>query len=122
VVYFEAVSDLLEKASSHRSPFDDALFKTVAFEYEREVRFLTHGDFLVQFEPEWTHVSLPIEPSILIESVTVDPRADNWCVNTIARYCERIGLAVKPVKSSPYESDRHLKLGLVKRWVKVNDQ
>jgi hypothetical protein len=121
VIYFETVSNLLEKASSHKSPFDDALFKRIAFEHEREVRFLTHGDFLDQFEPEWTYVSLPVDPSIFIESITIDPRADDWYVDTIARYCERIGLAAKPIKSSLYESDPHLKLGLVKQYVKVND-
>jgi hypothetical protein len=122
VVYFETVSDLLEKTSSHKSPFDEALFKRIAFEHEREVRFLTHGDFLNRIDPKLTHISLPVDPSIFIESVTIDPRADDWHVDTIVRYCERIGLDVKPVKSSLYESDPHLKLGLVRQWVKVSDK
>lgn len=121
VVYFETISDLIKKASSPKSPFDDALFKRIAFIHEREVRFLTHGDFLDQFKPKWTQISLPVDPSTFIESVTIDPRSDDWYVDTIARYCERIGLAVKPVKSSLYESDPHLKIGLVKKWVPVED-
>ena len=124
VMYFQTISDLLEKvkAASHKSPFDDALYKRIAFDHEREVRFLAHGDYLCEFEPEWTHVSLPVDPSMFIEGVTIDPRADDWYVNAITGYCERLGLAVKPVKSSLYESEPHLRLGLARKWTVVKDE
>lgn len=119
VVYFESVADLLEKASVTKGPWADALFKRAAFDHENEVRFLTHGDFLTEYEPHWTHVSLPVDPTIFIETVTIDPRADDWYVNAITSYCRRIGLTVNPVRSTLYEPEPHLKLGIAQKWVKV---
>jgi hypothetical protein len=121
VVYFETIDDLLEKSSAHESLFRDALFKRSAFDHECEVRALIHGDFIDQFDARSTHVNLPLDPSEFIEGIFIDPRADDWFINAIKKYCERIGLAVQPIKSSLYETDPHLKLGLAKRWVPVND-
>ena len=64
--------------------------------------------------------SLPMKPSAFIEGVTIDPRAGEWYVDTITKYCERNDLGIKPVRSSLYESDPQSKLGLVKRYVKVD--
>ncbi len=120
VTYFERIEDILEKAKSNRSPFSDALFKRSAFEHEREVRFLTHRDFLDEYKREQSHISLPVNPSEFIEGVTIDPRADDWYVETITKYCERIGLGTRPIKSSLYETDPQLKVGLVRQWVPVD--
>jgi hypothetical protein len=120
VTYFKHIEDILEKAQLDTSPFGDALFKRSAFDHEREVRFLTHGDFLDKFNREQSHVSLPVNPSEFIEGVTIDPRADEWYVETISKYCERIGLGIKPIKSSLYEADPQLKVGWFRQWKPVD--
>lgn len=120
VVYFETVADLLEKnKGSKRSPFHNALHKRSAFDHEQEVRLLTHGHWLAQFDPEQMHIALPVDLSKFIEGVTLDPRAEDWYVNTIERYCERVDLSVKPVRSRLYDTNPHLKVGLVQRYVPV---
>lgn len=117
VTYFEGIADLLEKSKSSRKKraYDFALYKRAAFSHESEVRFLTHAQHL-RIRP--THISIPIDPPTFIEGVTIDPRAADWYVDAIAKYCERVGLVV-PVKSSLYEPDPHLKTGLTQRWVPV---
>jgi hypothetical protein len=120
VTYFERIEDILEKAKSNWSPFSDALFKRSAFDHEHEVRFLTHRDFLDDDKEEKSHVNLPVNPREFIEGVTIDPRADEWYVETITKYCERIGLGITPVKSSLYETDPQLKVGWVRQWVPVD--
>jgi hypothetical protein len=123
VVYFESVEDLLEKSKKNprRSALDNALYKRSAFSHEEEVRFLTHGDSLDHFDPKQSHVALPVDVSAFIEGVTIDPRAADWFVDAITRYCERSDLAVRPVKSVLYESDPHLRVGLVRRWVPIGE-
>jgi hypothetical protein len=117
VVYFETIPDLLEKMHSRKNhPYDFALHKRMAFNHEREVRLLTHGQSL---PTRPARIALPFDPCAFIEGVTLDPRAEDWYVNTIARYCERVGLAVRPVKSSLYEPDPHLKVGLVGSWIPI---
>ena len=120
VTYFKSIEELLKKSKSQKSPFSDALFKRFAFEHECEVRFLTNGEFLDQFKLRQTHVSLPVAPPLFIEDITIDPRADEWYVETITKYCERIGLGIKPAKSTLYESDPESKLGLVRKYVVVD--
>jgi hypothetical protein len=122
VIYYKTAQELLEKTSPNitRHPWDFALYKRDAFIHEQEVRLLTHGQYLPN-RP--MHVSIPIDPHAFIEGVTLDPRAEDWYVNAMAMYCERVGLAVKPVKSSLYEPDPHLKAGLVRSgsWVPVKN-
>lgn len=120
VAYFENPAELLELASSNTNPFSEAMYKRQAFEHEREVRFLTHSDFLTPSQPtESASISLPVDISAFIEGITIDPRAEDWYLDALTKYCERIGLSVKPVKSKLYEPDPHLKIGLVKKWVPV---
>jgi hypothetical protein len=119
VIYFQSTKDLLQKASSRKSPFDEALYKRNAFAHEQEVRFLTHGDFINQFDAKKMHIGLSVDPFAFIEGVTIDPRADNWYVDTVMKYCERIGLPIKPIKSNLYESEPHRKLGLVRKYIAV---
>ena len=122
VVYFETVQELLTLAKSRRSSFHEALFKRTAFQHEREVRLLTHAQFLEEFEPGSTHISLSLDPSAFIEGIAIDPRAEDWYVAAIVGYCKKAELHCMPVKSALYESDPHLKLGLARRWVPVDDQ
>lgn len=117
VTYYASIPELLEKSalSSKRRLFDFALHKRMAFSHECEVRLLKCG----QPHPTQTHIALPIDPCTFIEGVTLDPRAEDWYVDTIARYCKRVGLAVEPIKSSLYEPDAHLKAGLTRSWKPV---
>jgi hypothetical protein len=120
VVYFDSVQDLLKKADSRRSSFHEALFKRAAFQHEREVRFLTQAQFLDHFERGSTHITLPLDPSEFIEGVTIDPRAEDWFVEAVVKYCKRAGLRCTPLKSALYESHPELTVGLVRRWVPVD--
>ncbi len=120
VVYSDTVQDLLKKAKSRESLFGEALYKRMAFQHEHEVRLLTHADFLGDSARGATHVTLPLKPADFIEGVTIDPRAEDWYVEAIVQYCKRAGLACTPVKSTLYEHDPHLKIGVTKRWVPVD--
>lgn len=121
VIYFGSKQDLLKKAKGvvGSNMWAEVLFKRRAFAHEREVRFLTHGDFLREYQSNPTHVNVPIDPVAFLEGITLDPRADDWYVDVIASYCSRAGLEAKPVKSSLYGADPHLTLGIVKTYVPV---
>ena len=47
IAYFETIPELLAMTEKRRSSFDDALVKRAAFQHEREVRYLTNGQFLM---------------------------------------------------------------------------
>ena len=120
VIYFESIPDLREKLTLfERHPLEFALYKRMAFSHECEVRLLMCGQSLPRRQ---THVTLPFEPSTFIEGVTLDPRAEDWYIDAVARYCERVGLAVMPVKSNLYEPDAYHKIGLTIRWVPVEKE
>ena len=121
VIYFQTLSEVIETIKPETSPFVEALYKRDVFEHEAEVRFLTHGQFLIDRDYEYgsSHVSFEINPTEFIESIAIDPRADEWFVETVQKYCERIGFPIHPVKSNLYEQDPQLKVGIVRTWVPV---
>jgi hypothetical protein len=119
VSYFDRVEDLLALAKERTDSFHNALFKRAAFQHEREVRHLTSGQFVDNTSIASTHITLPLDPTAFIEGVTVDPRAADWYLDAIVRYSRRAGLSCVPVRSRLYESDPHLKLGIVGSWVPV---
>ena len=120
VIYFDSVADLLEKEKPRRSRFDIAMFKRSAFEHEQEVRLLTHADCLENCDLESSRVGLPVDPSALIEGLMVDPRAEDWYVDTLGKYCARLSLPVRPEKSKLYDPDPHLTIGLARQYVRVH--
>jgi plasmid stabilization system protein ParE len=46
IAYFETIPELFAMTEKRRSSFDDALVKRAAFQHEREVRYVTNGQFL----------------------------------------------------------------------------
>jgi hypothetical protein len=119
VMYFNTREELVANASKVTDSLGEALHKRTAFRHEEEVRFLTHSDFIEgpRIGPRPFRVALAIEPRTFIEGIVLDPRAAAWYVDDLTNYCRRAGLAVEPVKSSLYESDPQLKIGLERRWV-----
>lgn len=119
VMYFSTREELVANASKVTDPLGEALHKRMAFRHEEEVRFLTHSDFIAGAGSERrpSRVALAIDPPTFIEGIVLDPRAAAWYVDDLTTYCKRAGLAVVPVKSSLYESDPQLKIGLERRWV-----
>lgn len=123
VIYFDGAAGLDKVRSSNRSGLRGALLKRSAFKHEEEVRLLTHIRHLpVPYSFEGLHVNLPLDPVSFIESITVDPRADEWFLETLKCYCARAGFTIVPVKSSLYEPDPHESIGLVQRWVPVDEE
>jgi hypothetical protein len=122
VSYFTDLDHLLAQAGKQSTPFQTALFKRLAFEHEREVRYLVSGQSVEGTRITDTHITLPLDPAAFIERVTVDPRADDWYLEAIVRYSKRAGLRCIPARSRLYEPDPHLKLGIAKRWVPVKHQ
>jgi hypothetical protein len=119
VMYFETPQELLANVSTKDDSLADALHKRSAFQHEREVRFLTHADFVEGDPPPATHLELAVDPADFIEGVVIDPRARDWYVDAVVRYCARVGLEVLPAKSSLYEPGAEKKMGVEKRWVPV---
>lgn len=119
VIYLETIEDWRHIFDTQQySPYNEFLYKRAAFKHEQEVRILINGQHLnaPNFE-ETTHISLPVDLSNFIEGVTVDPRAGDWYVDAITRYCERAGLTVTPAKSDLYAPDPHRKFPLRRVWV-----
>lgn len=117
VVYFDGIPDLLEKAKNLSSSVHAAFLKRSAFKHEEEVRLIAHlNDLSVDYKFDGMRVNLKLDPLRFVDSVTIDPRADDWFVATIKRYCKRVGFRFEPRKSSLYEPDPHLKSGIVTRY------
>lgn len=118
VIYFEGNRDLIEKAKLSQSEFHTACLKRAVFKHEKEVRLVTHINHLpVDYTFRDMYVYLKLDPIVFIDSITIDPRADDWLVDMVISYCKRTGFNIIPKKSSLYEQDPHLTIGVKKRWV-----
>lgn len=121
VSYFDTIENLVKSADRKPAPFAHAFNKRVAFRHEEEVRFVTHGDLVDGFgfpEKLPPEILLSVDPNEFVEGLTLDPRAEDWFVETITKYCERAGL-VSPTKSRLYEPDPHETSNWVRDWVPV---
>ncbi len=116
VKYFKTMKEAFEKIKSFQSPFGNALLKRYAFVHEKEVRFLTHNSVVNPSFQKASYIGLPVNSNLFIESIIVDPRADNWYVEVLRKYCQRIGLNSEPIKSKLYEIDPEYKIGWVKSY------
>src|SRR5260221_13947972 len=73
------------RARRHQQRGHDALVKRAAFQHEREVRYLTNGQFLKnRVSINEPRVTLPLDPAAFIEGVIVDPRAEDWYLEAVA--------------------------------------
>lgn len=123
VQYFRDVPELLAMAELRTSPFDFALVKRAAFSHEREVRYLTNGQFLTErVSITAPRVTQSLDPKAFIEGVVVDPRADDWYLEAMVGYAKRVGLRCVPTRSTLYEPDPHLHIGVTRQWKPVASQ
>lgn len=110
IIYYdnllEALNEL-EAKKEYPKPFSRAFLKRNAFTHEQEVRLVTidDGRCMKSRGNKKDFINLDINPFEFIESVTIDPRADSWYVNTIKKYCNRAEFNFIPTKSNLYNPD-----------------
>lgn len=110
VVYFnnkngaKKINEFLNSNSYYG--FGKIALKREAFKHENEVRLLT---CLQGYEDIDNCYDIPVvafkfNPATFIKSITFDPRADEWFVDTMKKYCVSKGLC-EAKKSSLYEEN-----------------
>jgi hypothetical protein len=125
VIYYDdlkvALNEIDRSKNGEYEIFTGAFLKRRAFEHENEVRLVTMDDerCLVDRPSDGAlRLNIDLDPLKFIEGITIDPRADDRHVEVLQKYCERIGINVKPIKSmlygNPYEQT-----GIVRRFVTV---
>lgn len=96
---------MLEEILRSESPYIRSVFlKRDSFEHEKEIRFVAERiNIKANFEKLSNNfISLKIRTKELIDKITIDPRATDWYVETIKKYCDRIGFNKDVVKSELY--------------------
>ena len=124
VVYFENLLEGLRQIAGdeqYSGPFQGAFLKRRAFEYEAEVRLVTLNDerCLGKRYQDCIRISVALDPVEFIEGITVDPRSSDWYVETLQRYCARVGFKVTPTKSELYSAGVFESTGVRIRWTPV---
>lgn len=110
VLYYDNLLSAIEDITCRDdfiSPFSNAFLKRRAFEHEDEVRLVTYNDerCLVTVKENKNFINIDVDSIEFIENIIIDPRADDWYVDTIKRYCIRAGFKFEPMKSNLYNSD-----------------
>jgi hypothetical protein len=111
VIYFKN-SNYIEKRyeiannKSYRYAGDMAL-KREAFKHENEVRLLVCLQGHHEIENCWDIpvMGFCININTFIKSITFDPRADTWFVDTMEKYCQSKSLNCPIEKSTLYEKN-----------------
>ena len=105
---------------SYRYAGDMAL-KREAFKHENEVRLLVCLQGYREIKNCWDVpvVGFEFNPLSFIKSITFDPRADEWFVNTMKKYCDSNGFACPVEKSSLYAKNFYEESKLVRRYVPI---
>ncbi len=125
VIYFENLLDeirgMYDKSKPYK-PFAGAFLKRQAFEYEAEVRLITLNQerCLGKTYKDCERIYIALDPVEFIESITVDPRSDDWCVDTLKRYCARAGFTIVPRKSSLYSEGVFESTGMITKFVPID--
>jgi hypothetical protein len=109
VVYFENLLDgltTIARDKEYDGPFQGGFLKRKAFEHEVEVRLVTLNSerCLGKRYKDCIHITVALDPLEFIEGITVDPRAEDWYVATLQKYCERAGFEIVPTKSELYSA------------------
>ena len=120
VKYFNSPEDLIESTKRCNNQFEEMCLKRSAFQHEEEVRLLTFSGLAEKPYRESGDLTLPLCPTSFINSITIDPRAPQWFVKTVAKYCARAGITVPTKQSSLYETNPESTLGLGIQWKPIN--
>lgn len=121
VIYYDNLMETfnqIEKIKGPKSVFKDAFLKRNAFKHEKEVRLVTLNDerCLEKKIKNCTHLEIELNPIEFLEGITIDPRASDWYVDSIKKYCKRAGFSIIPKKSNLY-SDVYEETQMIMRFV-----
>ncbi len=99
----------------------DMVLKRDAFKHENEIRLLVCLQDYPEIDNLWDvpAVGFKINPYTFIKSITFDPRADKWFVDTMKHYCISKGFTCTIEKSTLYEKDFYKTTNIVRRYVNV---
>lgn len=113
IIYYNDLKEGLTKMSEEelkRTNTDNlklSLLKRKAFEHEDEVRFITSNKHIKsEFESKANSVELDLDPQSFLENIIIDPRAPDWYVDTLEKYCAKNEIGITPVKSKLYTFDQ----------------
>lgn len=96
----------------------DMALKREAFKHENEVRLLVCLQAYSELGNVWEipTVGFDINPTQFIHSITLDPRADDWFVETMKKYCSSKQLTCPVEKSTLYAKDFFELSNLVRKY------
>lgn len=122
VIYYRNLKDGivdLENREDYHELFGQAFLKRQAFEHEKEVRLVTINNprcLGIRYD-EARHIYVDLDPLIFIEKIIIDPRASDWYVKTIQKYCKRVGFEHSPSKSELYSPNIYEATRLTKDYI-----
>lgn len=104
VIYYDDICKALEKIKSikpYNTIYGYGFLKRKAFEHEKEVRIITLNEHetIDEKKHDQFHVEFELDPIEFIQNIIIDPRAHDWFVDTIKKYCKRAGFKIEPIKS-----------------------
>lgn len=102
----------------------DMALKRAAFRHENEVRLLVClQDYYKEFGDVWeiSSAEFDLVPECFLRSITFDPRADNWYVETMKKYCASKGLKCPIEKSTLYQKNFYESTNIVRRYELVEE-
>lgn len=120
----EGINYCNENSSISRT-LRDGLIKREEFSHEQEIRLITlNAPNTVEklLKDEENYLELNLDAKEFIEEIIIDPRAEEYYVETIKKYCERAEIKVIPKKSDLYDDDPFIKTQLVGKWIPVKDE
>lgn len=96
----------------------DMILKREAFKHENEVRLLVCLQGYNNVENIWDTpvIGFGIEPELFIKSITFDPRADEWYVDSIKKYCMSKNFKCPIEKSNLYKKDFYESTRLTRKY------
>lgn len=104
VLYYhnlEEVAEIIKNNKGYHRLFTQGLLKRKAFQHEQEVRVITSNDSkcISTRAQDNRRIYIQINPRELIEDIVIDPRANDWFVEAMRKYCRRIGFHLIPKRS-----------------------
>lgn len=125
IFYYENLMEGLKYCDEHssiRRIFREGLIKRNEFSHEQEIRLITiNAPNMLEkvLKDEENYLELNLNAKDFIEEIVVDPRAEEYYVETIKKYCERVGIEVVPKKSDLYNDDVFGITKIVGSWIPV---
>ena len=119
--YIEKRYEIANNKSYHYA--GEMALKREAFKHENEVRLLVCLQGYKEID-NWCDipvVGFGINPSTFLKSITFDPRADDWFVDTMKKYCESKSLICPIEKSTLYEKNFYEQAKIVIKYKVVTE-